>query len=133
MSYADQLKVHHAGVTYTAVKKPKGADNETVYKLDTAHYAAVSFEPPPPERVAPSMFAWVATARAIDVNGDPITDHTGQPIIATKSVSAPKISLVKPGAGVKDAKALKAEALDKVINDEDGLAAFIAAAEGYKS
>ena len=134
MSYADHLKVHHAGVTYEAVKKPNGNDGETVYKLDSGQYAAIRIGPPPrPETIAPHMFAWTAIARAIDAEGNPLLDHLGQPVVAEKTVSAPKISLVNPGKGVKNAKALKAEALDKVINDEDGLAAHIAATEGYAS
>ena len=132
MSYADHLKVHHAGVKYEVVKKPKGDDGETVYKLDTGHYAAVRIGPPPrPETIAAHTFAWTAIARAIDAQGKPLFDHLGQPVVAHKTVSAPKISLVNPGKGVKDAKALKADALDKVINDEDGLAALMAAVEGY--
>ena len=132
MSYADDLKVPHAGVKYEAVKKPKGNDGETVYKLDSGHYAAIRIGPPPrPETIAPHMFAWTAIARAIDAEGNPLLDHLGQPVVAEKTVSAPKISLVNPGKGVKNAGALKADALDKVINDEDGLAALMAAVEGY--
>ncbi|MGA9851833.1 MAG: hypothetical protein WBR15_02760 [Gammaproteobacteria bacterium] len=115
-------------ITFEAATIPNMNPGETGYKLSTGDLAAVRFKKG--EHAAPHMFSWKATARAVDAAGKPILNSEGQPIVVHIHAGCPKMSLID---GSTNPAAIKQEALNAVLTNEDGLAAECAAERAYLS
>lgn len=112
-----------AQVTTTRLSTPPPLeDGEVAYQLSTteAEIIAVSFSNG--IGAAPDMFGVHATGRYIDSAGAQQMTHDGKPLIATKNSSCKKLDL---GNGVTTIQAQRDDALNHLVNDDDGLYAEI--------